>query len=877
MIMIGKTISHYKILEQLGDGGMGIVYKADDIKLKRPVALKFLPPHALGSDEENIRFFHEALAVASLSHPNICTIHEIDDTYEQTFIVMEFIKGESLKEKIARGPLNLKEVLHIGNQAVEGLKEAHQKTIIHRDIKSANIMVTEKCRIKLMDFGLAKLPGRTQLTKTGATVGTISYMSPEQARGEKVDYRSDIWSLGVVFYEMISGQLPFPGDYEQAIIYNILNENPQPLTALRTGVPRELERIVNKMLVKDPDNRYQHIDELPVDLKAIDLSSAKTSQISKRAVLGNGIQKLSPKQKRKQWMMNILLLIVTATLFLIAGWFLKPQIENPVVKFAHPLLPGDILPNDRLAISPDGTKIVYGATTAGVTKLYLRKIDQIEAIPIENTEDALGPFISSDGRELFFFADNKLKKVLIEGGSVHTLCDLLSYYRGGTMGDDGTIIIACDGLGLLRIPAKGADPKVFWVPDSGKNNISYRYPYMLPDNNAVLYTVWEGDSFHEAYIAVYSMETGKSETLIAGGTTPIYSQTGHILFARSGCCWAVPFDVERLKITGAEVPIYQGIRIDPAGPAEFDISTNGTLVYIPGGGTGDEQTLVLVDRQGVETPLTNTQRSYNHPRFSPNGERVAYNINEKIWIHDVVRDIQTPLTFVGSLNRFPSWTPDNKMVTFQSYRSGFYNIYRKRADGIGEAELLISGANIQSGGSWSNDGTLFAFYEIHPNTQRDIWVYNTRDGSTTSFLNTPDDESTPAISPDGKWIAYTSNRTGQYEIYISPYPGPGGEERISTQGGDHAVWAPHGRELFYRAGDQMMVVLVETEPSLKLGMPERLFEKPYLFDSRVTQYDIHPDGKRFLMVKSEESTSNKINIVLNWFEALKDKIAEAQK
>lgn len=875
--MIGKTISHYKILDKLGEGGMGIVYKADDTKLKRTVALKFLPPHALGSEEEKIRFFHEALAAASLSHPNICTIHEIDDTHEQTFIVMEHIKGESLKEKIARGPLKLKEVIHVGIQAAEGLNEAHKKTMIHRDIKSANIMVTDNNQVKIMDFGLAKLPGRTQLTKTGSTVGTLSYMSPEQFSGENVDYRSDIWSLGVVLYEMICGQLPFRGDYEQAVIYNIMNENPQSLMALRTGVPKELERIVNKMLAKDPDDRYQHIDELPVDLKAVDLSPVSTSQISRRAISGNVMQKPEVKQKRKHWIMNIPLLIITAVVFSIAGWLLKPQQEKPVIKFTHSLLPGDILSNDGLAISPDGTKIVYGATIAGVTKLYLRKIDQIEATPIDNTEDAFGPFVSPDSRELIFFADNKLKKVLIDGGPVHTLCDVLLYYRGGTMGEDGAIIFACDGFGLLQIPASGGLPKVILGPDSGKSNTYYRHPEILPGSKAVLYTVWEGDSYDEANIAVHSLETGKSETLITGGTQPFYSPTGHILFGRSGRYWAVPFDAKRLKIVGPEVPVYEGISIHPTGGAEFRVSTNGALVYIPSAVTGDQRTLVLVDRHGVETPLTDIRRSYNHPRFSPNGERVAYNINEKIWIHDVVRNMQTPLTSVGSFNRFPSWTPDNKKVTFQSYRSGFYNIYWKRADGIGEAELVISGENIQAGGTWSDDGTLFAFYEIHPSTQRDIWVYTTRDSTATPFLNTPDDESTPAISPNGKWIAYTSDRTGQHEIYIAPYPSPGREERVSTQGGDQAVWAPDGRELFYREGDKMMAVSVETQPSLKLGIPELLFEKPYIFDSRNTQYDIHPDGNRFLMIKSDESTSNKINIVLNWFEVLKNKMGNARK
>jgi serine/threonine-protein kinase len=880
-IVIGKTISHYKIHDKLGGGGMGIVYKAQDVKLDRFVALKFLPLYLSTSEEEKQRFIQEAKAASALDHSNICTIFEIGETKDgQLFIAMAYYEGETLKAKITKRPLQLKEVVDIATQISAGLSKAHEAGIIHRDIKPANIIVTKEGEVKIVDFGLAKLSGQTKLTKPGSTLGTISYMSPEQLRGEKVDSRSDIWSLGVVIYEMITGQLPFKGDYEQAITYAILNEEPEPITALRTGIPLELELVVIKAIDKDSKKRYQHVDEIPVDLNAINLTSVGTSHISRRAVSGNIIQQPSVKQKREGWKINPLLLIAATIIAFFAAWLLKPQPEpepKTIIMYTHSLLPGETLDISGHAISPDGTKIVYGATTAGVTKLYLRKIDQIEATPIDNTEGAFRPFVSPDSRELFFFADNKLKKVLIDGGPVHTICDVLSYYRGGTMGDDGTIIFACDGLGLLHIPASGGLPKVVLEPDSGKSKTYYRHPEMLPGSKAVLYTAWEGDSYDEAHIAVHSLETGKSETLITGGTQPFYSPTGHILFGRSGIYWAVSFDTKRLKIGGPEVPVYEGISIQPTGAAEFRVSTNGVLVYIPSIVKGDERTLVFVDRQGVETPLTDIQRSYSHPRFSPNGERVACQINERIWIHDVVRDTQIPLTSVGSFNRFPSWTPDNKKVTFQSYSSGFYNIYWKRADGFGEAEQVISSKNIQAGGTWSDDGTLFAYYEIHPATQRDIWVYTTRDSTAAPFLITPDDESTPAISPDGNWITYTSDRTGQYEIYITPYPGPGREDRISTQGGDQAVWAPDGCELFYREGYKMMVVSVETQPLLKLGMPKLLFEKPYIFDSRITQYDIHPDGNRFLMIKSEESKSNKINIVLNWFEVLKEKMADAQK
>ncbi|MBN2031327.1 serine/threonine-protein kinase [bacterium] len=880
--MIGKTISHYKIIEKLGEGGMGVVYKAEDTKLKRTVALKFLPPHALGSEEEKARFIHEAQAAAALSHPNICTVYEIDDAHEQTFIAMEYVKGESLKEKLSKGPLKLKEVIQIGIQAAEGLNEAHRKKMIHRDIKSANIMVTENNRVKIMDFGLAKLSGRTKVTRTGATVGTISYMSPEQVKGEKVDHRSDIWSLGVVLYEMISGQFPFPGEYEQAVVYNIMNEELEPLTALRTGVPMKLEEIVNKLLVKDPDNRYQHIDELPVDLKAIDFSS--TSQVSRRSISEITTKKMLVKEKQINLKIAIPLLIITAIIFPIVTWLFKPKTEKQVVRFPYFLPQGETMSPVRFALSPDGTRIVFGTAPAGEKPLYIRRVDQHNPIPIENTEGAYTPFFSPDGRQLCFYANNQLKKVRIDGGPAQTLCDVPSLPYWGTWGDDDTIIFACADWGLLRVSASDGIQEVILKPDSGKISTYYCWPEMLPGSKAVLYTTWEGTSYDEANIAVLSLESGQSETLIRGGTSPRYSPTGHILFGRSGSCWAVPFNARKLEITGDEVLVQESVYIGVDGFADFRVSKNGTLVYIPGGEEllGEQRILVLVDRQGHETPLTDIQRSYGSPRFSPDGNRVAVdlfeNYNYHIWIHDVVRNTQIPLTSGDNRNEEPIWTPDGKRITFQSNRSGVRNIYWKRVDDIGEAEPLCASEKFQDCGTcWSEDGTLFAFIQQDSITGYDIWVYTTRDSMAELFLNTPNREYTPAISPNGKWIAYTSNKTGRNEIYIKAYPGPGGEEPVSTNGGFEPTWAKDGRELFYREENKMMVVSVETEPSLRLGLPELLFEEPYYSTQANSQYDIHPDGNRFLMLKTEESESstNQINIVLNWFEVLKEKMAGA--
>ncbi len=882
--MIGKTISHYKILEKLGKGGMGIVYKAEDTKLKRTVALKFLNQN-LGTEDDKKRFHREAQAAATLNHPNIATIFEIDESDGRTFIVMEYVEGRNLTEMVrAKGgsPLPLDVAINYSIQIAVSLYAAHQQGVVHRDIKSANVMVTNEGLVKVLDFGLAKLASGTGLTKTGSTLGTAAYMSPEQAKGIKVDQRTDIWSLGVLMYEMITGQLPFKGEYDQAVTYAILNEEPEPMTALRTGVPIEMDGIISKALAKDRDVRYQHVDEIPAELKAIDLSSTRTSQISRRAVSGSVIQQPAIKQKRIDWKLVAPFLMVALIMSFIAGWFLRPRSEpesKTVRMVTHSLSMDQTLRPVRLAISPDGTMMVYGVVTENVVKLHLKRFDQFGVTTI-NDPQAAYPFFSPDSRELCFH-DGKLKKVFIDGGTAQTLFDATIYnYTGGTWGDDDTIIFASP-TGLQSVSPSGGIPEVVLADDSGKG--AYRFPAMLPGSKAMLYTAWEGRTYDDAIIAVYSLETGKSETLIEGGTNPLYSRTGHILFGRSGSCWAVPFDLKQLKITGREIPVLEGIDITGWGYAHFRVSENGTLVYVSEFRSRGDRTLVLVDRNGMETSLTDRKRPYYCPRFSPDGLRVAITIAEErninIWIHDVVRDTQDPLTLRGCRAKSQtSWNPDGTRISFTAHRSGWNpRIFWKRADGIEEAERLLPYGDYQWGGTWSDDGTLFAFYEDPP-TGRNIWAYTTRDSIARVFLNQPYNEFAPAVSPNGKWIAYISDQTGQDQIYITPYPGPGLVTSVSTLGGREPVWAPGGRELFYRDGDKMMVVAVETQPSLKLGMPELLFQKPFLSHRFTPQYDIHPDGDRFLMVKEDvEVERGQIKIIFNWFEVLKEKMALAQK
>lgn len=891
--MIGKTVGHYEIIEKIGEGGMGVVYRAEDTRLKRTVALKFLPQDLTRSAEARERFIHEAQAASALDHPNICTIYEIDETDEgQVYIVMGLYEGQTLREKISERPLKLEDAIDITSQIAQGLAKAHEQKIIHRDIKPANIFITNEGQVKVLDFGVAKLAGSTKLTLTGTTLGTVSYMAPEQAKGDEADHKADIWSLGILMYEMLTGQQPFRGEHEQAIIYSILNEEPEPITSLRTGIPIDLEWIVQKALRKDPKQRYQHIDEIPVDLGAVSARDVSTSGIQAGTL--PSVSQAAPMHSERtvQWSIPTLVIILsllTVGIFTgilkihlgsrseitsISGTLTKHFVETTLSLPAFGIVTGPVL-----AISPDGSTLAFLVSEDGTTQLYLRKIDQPGAVPIQGTEGATVPFFSPDGRWVGYFNENDftLNRASLLGGPPELICNALSV-RGASWGPGDTIFFAPSvNSGLFAVPARGGIPEPVTEVDIERGEKSHRFPEVLPSGSAVLFTVGMRDmtTWDTANIAVFSLKTLEIKELIRGGTCPKYLPTGHILYARSGALYAVPFDEEKLVTTGDEFRLdRQVVTSEGFGGAQFSISREGTLIYVAGGSDAPENNMVWVDRRGNIEEVGAQSHLYISQRISPDGTQIVVSViraNDEVWVYDLVRGMMSRLIYGDGDNTQPCWSHDGSWIYFISNRTGPALIFRKALDESAGPEQVLPGKYDHMQPCISSDGRYLVFVEVHPETNADIWVYDLEgQGDPEIFLQTPNNEQGPALSPDNRWLAYTSDEFGQQDVYVRSFPDGERKLPISTGGASRPRWSADGEELFYLSGQRMMVVSVTPDASNPFSTPGVLFESPQYRTYQWNMFDVSQDGERFLMVEAiKKEPADQIEIVLNWFEELK--------
>jgi Tol biopolymer transport system component/predicted Ser/Thr protein kinase len=895
--MIGKTLSHYRIASKLGEGGMGEVYLAEDTRLERKVALKVLPSDAAADPDRLVRFEREAKTVSQLSHPHICTLYDVGKEGGVEFLVMEYLEGETLAERLERRPVPLDEAVGYAVQIADALDTAHRQGVVHRDLKPANIMLTRDGS-KLLDFGLAKLqPARADigesalatedrpLTQEGSILGTFRYMAPEQLEGKEVDARTDIFAFGAVVYEMLTGRKAFEGTSQASLIAAILEHDPPALTELVPVVPSALDRLVKKCLAKHPDSRWQTATDLADELRWVFDDSSQPGVAAPTVARRTSRDRLA-------WAAAGLALGA-----LVAGIAVRTAVRQPparpptVQRFTVEPPVADSPIRMRLpVVSPDGRHLVFvGKDVAGGSRLYLRSMDELEAQPLAGTEGAFSATFSPDGESLAFITEpeHKLKKVPILGGAPRTLAE--PSVGAASWGDDGHIYyspsypIASGGdpetHGLWRVPASGGPPEAVTTPDSEANEQSeaHAFPEVLPRSEAVLFTVATSRDPSAWNIAALSLKTGQLTTLISGGMIPRYAASGHLVFFKQGELWAAPFDPIRLQTTGSPVPVERGLMLHPEipfGVGQYCLSETGSLVYVASvSGVFRDSTLVWVDRQGQTRPVTRERQSYWSPRFSPDGRRLAVHIGQtvgaqrdtQLWILELDTGSWNRLTYEGSINALPVWSPDGRWVAFMSNREEM-GVFRKPADGGGTAEGLITG--ILQPNTWSPDGRFLV------SGGGDLWTLDLADGKATPFLTTPAAEVGAAFSPDGRWIAYASDDAGgEFQVFVRPYPGPGEQQQVSSKGGTEPVWSPDGLGLFYRSGDRMMRVPVETEPTFRKGRPEVLFEGRYAVNEIVPGlrfYDVSPDGQGFVMVqRGEPQEEAQLVLVQNWFEELK--------
>jgi serine/threonine protein kinase/Tol biopolymer transport system component len=868
---------------------MGEVYSARDTRLDRVVAIKVLPDHLASHPELRQRFEREARAVSSLNHPHICTLHDIGQQDGLDYLVMELIEGELLANRLIKGPLATDQVLRYAVQIADALDKAHRAGIVHRDLKPANIMLT-KAGTKLLDFGLAKMQASDSglvtsatslptehhaLTGEGMILGTFQYMAPEQLEGREADARTDIFAFGAVVYEMATGKKAFTGKSQASLIGAILHTESPAISTVQPMTPPALDRVVKRCLAKDPDDRWQTARDLTMELAWISEGGSQTE-------MHVPVMAQRKSSQRVLWAsvgLAIAAIAVTLIFWVLAGRSTQAPSTSKSVKRLTIKLP-DTEPlalakfgpmgigRTSVALSPDGSILAYAAEHNGKAQLYLRALDRFDAKPIPGTEGAYSPFFSPDGRSLGFFSENKLKKVSLQGGEPVTLCEA-RIPHGGSWGPDATIVFAdSEGNNLSRVSASGGSPEVL-----SRTEDRAFYPEFLPGGKAVLFSI---KGFHNpdyGHIAVLSLATGERRVVLEGGTNPRYASSGHIVFARAGAILAAPFDLSRLEVTGPTVTLIEGIRIEEWGAAQFALSPEGTLVYVSGAPAWIGK-LTLVDRQGISKPLAAPAQAYGPISLSPDGQRLAVTVvgaTSDVWVYELTRGTFTRLTVEGS-NYRPVWTPDGRRIIYQrSTGPNQFQIVWQLADGSGSEEVLTTSDYPWWPASLSPNGKLLAFQQNTPDTAVDLSILPLEgDRHPYSWLKTKFNEWGATFSRDGKWVAYTSDESGQYEIYVRSFPDAGGKRQISTGGGEEVIWSPDGGALFYREGLRWMLVAVQTQPEFRADAPKVMFEGPYLNVPGVS-YDVAPDGQHFIMIEEnqKQAPTTQLNVVLNWLEELK--------
>ena len=899
--MIGSSFSHYHVTSKLGEGGMGEVWQAEDTKLGRNVALKVLPELFAEDPERLARFEREARVLASLSHPNIAGIHGLEEVDGTRFLVMELIDGETVGERVRRGPMPVEDAVRVAKQIADAVESAHESGVIHRDLKPENVKITGDGQVKVLDFGLAKAlapepisgdgaspdlslsPTLTNaMTGIGVMLGTAGYMSPEQARGKPVDRRADIWAFGCVLYEMLTGQRLFSGETATDVIGAVVHKEPD-LDELSPKVPLRIRRLLDRCLEKDPSRRLQSIGEARIALQ--DWLEDPESQES--------IDAPTERSMWRRWLpwataaAGLVIGGVVAAGFLGGGESVAEPVRRFEVQIADSVLDWSL--GSGVVLSPASKHLAYVEGGGNSTTLFLRPLDQFQGHMVaggSGGEAAYHPFFSPDGQWLGYVTPQALKKVSVTGGSPITLCPV-DRSRGASWGPDGTIVFAPSAnTGLSVVPATGGDPQVLTTLDEGSGEVSHRWPQWLPGGDKVLFTVGtEANDFSGASLEVLDVASGERTVVHRGGYYGRYVPTGHVLYVNDRTVFALPFDRDRLATTGSQFPVLEGIEADAThGSAQYDVASTGLLAYLSAVADLRPFSIVRVDSEQRSENLWQEPGVYGAPRLSPEGDRLALSVlrdgNWDIWVYDLERGVATRITFGPGYDADPAWSPDGQWLAFTSDREGNMALFRKRSDGSGQAEQMLAPDVLPNPfpTSWSPDGRWII---VSPTGSggNDLWVVPAGgEGEPEALMATPYAEVTAEFSPNGRWVAYSSNESGRFEVYVGSFPIGGGKWQISDEGGSQPIWSRDGNRLYYRTDEGVMMVDVGGgSGSFRVGKPRPAITGSYVGGLGGVQagnyffpdYDVAPDGS-FVLFSGDDLPQGvtTAKLVTGWFDEL---------
>jgi Tol biopolymer transport system component len=883
-ITAGGRLGPYELIAPAGAGGMGEVWRARDTRLDRTVAIKVLPSHLSSNPQLRERFDREARAISSLTDVHICTLYDVGHQDGIDYIVMEYLEGESLSDRLTKGALPIGQVLRYGTEIAEGLDKAHRQGIVHRDLKPGNIMLT-KSGAKLLDFGLAKMvetgeviqfstlaTAQKQLTAEGTIVGTFQYMAPEQLEGAEADARTDIFALGAVLYEMATGRKAFEGKNKTSLIAAIVDRDPPLISSIQAMTPPALDRVVRSCLAKEPDDRWQSAKDVASELKWI-------SEAGSQAGVAAPIVHRRKHREALAWTIAAALLVAAAAFAYL--WY-RATAEPPRRIEASILPPEDsdfIFTVAAPALSPDGARIAYPVRAAdGKVELWVRRLDNGAAQALEGTESASAPFWSPDSRTIGFFSKGRLLKIDASGGPPQVLCEAAAG-RGGTWGPNGLILFSPgDRDGLYSVSASGGVPAPVTRLEPN-HEYSHRWPAFLPDGMHYLYLAEMYGSEERGRIYLGTIGSNTRRALVSSTSPAAYSSAGYLLYCRDRALVAQQFDARSLELKGDATVIADGIyTFGPTAMAAFSVSRNGVLAY-QRGTTGLLSQLVWMDRTGKQLGIVSTPGDYNRPQLAHDGRHLAFEIwdakgDSDIWIYDLARQTSTRFTFGPGSNSQALWSRDDQFIVYSSEQAqrGARDVVRKSAAGMGSPETLFSlNVPFLATTDWSWDGRYVFFhgYGIHPKTGSDVYYYSIPDKKLVAAVQTPYSECCGRLSPDGHWLAYASNESGRNEIYVQPFPTATGKWQISTTGGTQPRWRSDEREIFYQSPDNKIVAVdIRATSTLEPGVPKALFGiHPKLGG---WPYDVAPDGQRFLINETVHAAgAAPVTIVVNWTAELK--------